>query len=62
MEWHLLDGSPAYAIVSLAEEVSADLVVIGTRGATGLKHVLLGSVAEQTVRTAPCSVLTVKLR
>ena len=33
---------------------------MGTRGITGLKHVLLGSVAERTVRHAPCSVLTVK--
>jgi nucleotide-binding universal stress UspA family protein len=33
---------------------------MGTRGHTGLKHVLLGSVAERTLRHAPCSVLTVK--
>jgi nucleotide-binding universal stress UspA family protein len=33
---------------------------MGTRGNTGLKHVLLGSVAERTLRLAPCSVLTVK--
>lgn len=48
------------AIVAEAEQLSADLVVVGTRGHTGLKHVLLGSVAERVVRTAPCSVLTVK--
>jgi len=35
-------------------------VVMGTRGAGGLSHALLGSVAERTLRTAPCSVLTVK--
>ena len=43
-----------------AESLPADLIVMGTRGLTGLKHVLLGSVAERVVRTAPCSVLTVK--
>jgi nucleotide-binding universal stress UspA family protein len=50
----------APAIVRAAEEAKADLVVIGTRGHTGLKHLLLGSVAERTVRLAPCPVLTVK--
>ncbi|MGH0029870.1 MAG: universal stress protein [Myxococcota bacterium] len=51
---------PAQAIAEQAEEVSADLVVMGTRGHTGLKHVVLGSVAERVVRTSPCPVLTVK--
>ncbi|MDH3283791.1 MAG: universal stress protein [Acidobacteriota bacterium] len=51
---------PSEAISRMAESLHADLIVIGTRGLTGLKHVLLGSVAERTVRTAPCPVLTVK--
>ncbi len=51
---------PSEAVSSVAEEIGADLVVMGTRGLTGLKHVLLGSVAERTIRTAPCPVLTVK--
>lgn len=51
---------PAEAILSAAEEIDADLIVMGTHGHTGLKHVLLGSVAERTIRLAPCSVLTVK--
>ena len=38
---------------------SADLIVIGTRGLTGLKHVALGSVANRVARTAPCPVLTI---
>lgn len=56
-----LSESPAHsAIERAAEEVEADLIVMGTRGNTGLKHVLLGSVAERTLRHSPCSVLTVK--
>jgi nucleotide-binding universal stress UspA family protein len=45
-------------IVAAAAE--ADLVVIGTHGRTGLKHVLLGSVAERVVRLSPVPVLTVR--
>jgi universal stress protein A len=50
----------ASAIFELASSLPADLVVMGTLGRTGLKHVLLGSVAERTVRLAPCPVLIVK--
>ncbi len=53
-------GSPGEAISSIAEDIGADLIVMGTRGLTGLKHVLLGSIAERTIRIAPCPVLTVK--
>jgi nucleotide-binding universal stress UspA family protein len=48
------------AIVAQAEALPAELIVMGTRGLSGLKHVALGSVAERVVRTAPCPVLTVK--
>lgn len=51
---------PSEAISSTAEERGVDLIVMGTRGLTGLKHVMLGSVAERTIRVAPCPVLTVK--
>lgn len=57
---HLTEAPAATAIVELAKRIGADLIVMGTRGRTGLKHVLLGSVAERTLREAPCSVLTVK--
>ena len=57
---HLAEVPAASAIVDVARESNADLVVMGTRGHTGLKHVLLGSVAERTLRLAPCAVLTVK--
>jgi len=49
----------AIAVVREALERGADLIVMGTRGLTGLKHVALGSVADKVVRTAPCPVLTV---
>ena len=59
-EIHLTGSPPVQAIEETAERVGADLIVMGTRGLTGLKHVLLGSVAERTIRTAPCPVMTVK--
>ena len=52
--------SPAAAIVDHAREVKADLIVIGTHGRGAVAHLLLGSVAERVVRTAPCPVLTVR--
>lgn len=57
---HLGDVPAAHAIAERAREIGADLVVVGTHGHTGLKHVLLGSVAERTVEYAPCAVWTVK--
>jgi len=52
--------SPSSAINLAAGEIDADLIVMGTRGLAGLKHAMLGSVAERVVRLAPCPVLTVK--
>lgn len=58
-----LTGTPWDQIVSLAKsDPSIDLVVMGTHGRTGLKHVLVGSVAEKVVRHAPCAVLVVRAR
>jgi nucleotide-binding universal stress UspA family protein len=54
------EGYAATAIVDEATEIDADLIVIGTHGLSGLKHMLLGSVAERVVQKAPCPVLTVK--
>lgn len=59
-ERHLMQSSPSIAISESARTLGADLIVMGTRGNTGLKHVLLGSVAERTVRTSQCPVLTLK--
>ena len=56
---HLVEEHPSQAIASVAEQIEADLIIMGTRGLTGLKHIMLGSVAERVVRIAPCPVLTV---
>ena len=55
------EGYPATVIIDEAESQPADLIVIGTRGLSGLKHMLLGSVAERVVQKASCPVLTVKV-
>jgi nucleotide-binding universal stress UspA family protein len=60
LETVTLDGKPAVEIVKFAQENTIDLIVIGTRGKRGLERLLLGSVAEQVIRTAPCKVLVVK--
>ena len=59
-EHRLLAGDPAEAIVRTAEADGVDMIVIGTHGRTGLTRLLMGSVAEKVVRTAPCPVLTLK--
>jgi universal stress protein A len=56
----LLSGEPAAALVAELEQGGHDLVVLGTRGHTGLKHLLLGSVAEKLVRFSPVPVITVR--
>jgi nucleotide-binding universal stress UspA family protein len=53
-------GRPALTIVEHARAGKFDLIVMGTHGRTGLGHLLMGSVAEHVVRTAPCPVLTVR--
>ncbi len=56
----ILEGHAAEQICSYANEVNADLIIIPTYGLTGLKHVLLGSVAERVVRHARTPVLVYK--
>jgi nucleotide-binding universal stress UspA family protein len=57
---HCVDeGFPAEVILRVAREVSADLIVMGTHGRTGIRRVLMGSVAEEVLRRAPCPVMTV---
>ncbi len=57
----LREGPAVDAILAVAEAVEAELVVIGTRGRTGLARLALGSVAEGVLRRAPCSTLVVRL-
>ena len=59
-EHRLLLGDPAAEIVELARGAYADLIVMASHGRTGLRRLLMGSVAEAVVRRAPCSVLTFK--
>jgi universal stress protein A len=55
-------GDAGIEIVRIAQEESADLIVIATHGLTGWRHVMFGSVAEKVVRLAHCSVLSVRAR
>jgi universal stress protein A len=56
----LANGVPHDMIVQTARSVGADLIVMGTHGRSGLKRLMLGSVAENVLRHAPCPVLTVR--
>ena len=56
----VVEGSPKAEIIAYARKHNIDLIVLATHGRTGLAHVLMGSVAESVVRTAPCPVLTVR--
>ena len=53
-------GTPAGSIVEYAASHDIDLIVMGTHGRGGMSHLLMGSVAERVVRTAPCPVLTMR--
>jgi nucleotide-binding universal stress UspA family protein len=55
----VVEGSPKVEIVRYARLHAIDLIVLATHGRTGLAHLIIGSVAESVVRTAPCPVLTV---
>lgn len=56
----VLEGSPKLEIIQYARKQNIDLIVLATHGRTGLRHVIMGSVAETIVRTASCPVLTVR--
>ncbi len=61
VEKEVVRGVPFVEIIRTAKEKSADLIVIGTHGRTGIDHMLFGSTAEKVVRKAPCPVLTVRI-
>lgn len=56
----LREAPDARAILEAAADLKADLIVMGTHGRTGFRRLVLGSVAEEVLRAAPCPVLTVK--
>ncbi len=57
---HTETGDPADKLVQVAAELDADLIMLGTHGRTGIKRILLGSVAERVVRLAGCPVFVVR--
>ena len=57
---HAREGDPADAILDVAEEVNADLIVVGNKGMTGARRFLLGSVPNKVSHHAPCSVIIVR--
>ncbi len=57
---HARQGDPSDAILDVAEEQNADVVVVGNKGMTGAKRFLLGSVPDKVSHHAPCSVLIVR--
>ena len=59
-ETEVVRGNPAEAIVDYAQEHGVDLIVMGSHGHTGLRHLLMGSVAEHVLRHAPCPMLIVR--
>ena len=62
VDYKVVSGVPFLEIARYADEHETDLIVMGSRGRTGLSHLLIGSVAERVLRKAPCPVLTVKER
>lgn len=60
VEHRLVEGDPAAEILRAGQAVLADLIILGTHGRTGIRRLLMGSVAEQVVRRASCPVLTAK--
>ena len=57
----IMTGDPSEEIIRLASIYAADLIVLGSRGLTGVNRILKGSVSSQVVSEAPCTVLVVKL-
>jgi nucleotide-binding universal stress UspA family protein len=57
---HARQGDPADAILDVAEETKADLIVVGNKGMTGARRFLLGSVPNKVSHHAPCSVLIIR--
>jgi len=57
---HAMEGDPADAILDVAEEIKADLIIVGNKGMTGARRFLLGSVPNKVSHHAPCSVMIIQ--
>jgi len=53
-------GIPSYEIVKFSKEFDIQMIIMGTHGRTGFRHLIMGSTAENVVRTAGCPVLTIR--
>ncbi|PWE29390.1 universal stress protein [Maritimibacter sp. 55A14] len=60
VDTRVADGDPVETILDTAQDVGADMIVVGSRGLGGLKGLLLGSVSDKVSRHAPCTVTTVR--
>ncbi len=60
VQTHPIEADPADAILNVAEEMGADLIVVGNKGMTGARRFLLGSVPNNVSHHAPCSVIIVR--
>jgi universal stress protein A len=60
IQYRVMEGDPATAIVNAAGQLKCELIVMGTHGRGGLQRLLMGSVAENVVRKAPCLVMTLR--
>ena len=60
VQTHPVEGDPAEAVLNVAEETNADLIVVGNKGMTGARRFLLGSVPNNVSHHAPCSVMIVR--
>jgi nucleotide-binding universal stress UspA family protein len=60
VQTHPIEADPADAILNVAEQVDADLIVVGNKGMTGARRYLLGSVPNNVSHHAPCSVIIVR--
>lgn len=60
LKFHVSFGDPGHGIAKFSEDIGADVIVMPSHGRTGLKHLVIGSVAERVVRLAHCPVLVLR--
>ena len=62
VETHAREGHPSEVIIDLANQEHADLIIVGSRGLTGIQRYLLGSVSSKVSEHAPCNVMIVRTK